>query len=76
MKEAVPFLRLPDGAVVAFWYHSPSPAIVLIGGHGESKVIAQDFDNFLKGIGASALGCLSSMSPSALSVCLGLQESQ
>jgi hypothetical protein len=55
-KEAVPFLRFPDGGLVAFWYHSASPAIVHIGAHGELKVIAHDFDDFLKGIGARCSG--------------------
>lgn len=55
-KEAVPFLRLPDGGLVAFWYHAAPPAIVHIGGHGELKVIAHDFDDFLKGIGARCSG--------------------
>lgn len=56
MRKAVPFLKLPDGGVVAFWYHAESPAIVLIGAHGELKVIARDFDDFLKGIGAKCSG--------------------
>src|SRR5579864_8788323 len=56
MREAVPFLRLPDGGLVAFWYHSGSPAIVHIGAHGELKVIAHDFDDFLKGIGVRCSG--------------------
>lgn len=47
-KEAVPFLRLPDGGLVALWYVEPSPAVVHIGGHGELAVIARSFDDFLK----------------------------
>ena len=54
--EALPFLRLPDGGLVALWYHAAEPAVVHIGGHGELKVIASDFDNFLKGIGARSSG--------------------
>lgn len=56
VREAVPFLRLPDGGLVALWYHSGSPAIVHIGAHGELKVIAHDFDDFLKGIGVRCSG--------------------
>jgi hypothetical protein len=55
-KEAVPFLHLPDGGLVAFWYHAESPAIVHIGAHGELQVIAHNFDDFLKGIGAKCSG--------------------
>jgi hypothetical protein len=54
--EAVPFLRLPDGGLVALWYHAAEPAVVHIGGHGELKVVASDFDNFLRGIGARCSG--------------------
>jgi hypothetical protein len=55
-KEAVPFLRLPDGGLVALWYHAAEPAVVHIGGHGEMKVIASDFECFLKSIGARCSG--------------------
>ena len=55
-KEALPFLRMPDGGLVALWYHAAEPAVVHIGGHGELKVVASDFDNFLKGIGARCSG--------------------
>jgi hypothetical protein len=55
-KSALPFLRLPDGGLVALWYHAAEPAVVHIGGHGELKVVASDFDNFLKGIGARRSG--------------------
>lgn len=55
-KEALPFLRLPDGGLVVLWYHEAEPAVVHIGGHGELKVVASDFDNFLKGIGAQNSG--------------------
>jgi hypothetical protein len=55
-KEAVPFLRLPDGGLVALWYHAPEPAVVHIGGHGELKVIASDFGNFLKGFAGRCSG--------------------
>src|SRR5262249_33615554 len=55
-KEAVPFLHLPDGALVAFWYRTRSPAVVLIGAHGELQVLARNFDSFLKGVGAKQSG--------------------
>lgn len=45
--EAVSFLRLPDGASVALWYLEAKPAVVLIGGHGELRVVARSFDDFL-----------------------------
>ena len=55
-KEAVPFLSLFDGGLVAFWYHDAVPAIVHIGSEGERKVVARDFDDFLKGINAKCCG--------------------
>jgi hypothetical protein len=55
-REAVPFFRLPDGGLVALWYHGSSPAVVHIGGHGELQVLATDFDNFLKGLAARCSG--------------------
>jgi hypothetical protein len=55
-KEVVPFLHLPDGGLVAFWYHATSPAIVYISGHGELRVIARDFDNFLRGLNTRSTG--------------------
>jgi hypothetical protein len=54
--EAVPFLQLPDGALVALWYHAAVPAVVLIGAHGELKVVARDFDDFLKAVAARSSG--------------------
>jgi hypothetical protein len=56
VKEAVPFLRMPDGGLVALWYHADEPAVVHIGSHGELKVVASNFDNFLKGINARSSG--------------------
>jgi len=56
MREAVPFLRLPDGGLVVLWYHAKSPAIVHIGGHGERRVIAGHFDDFLRGINSKRSG--------------------
>lgn len=50
MNDAVPFLRLSNGGVVALWYDSVEPAIVHIGAHGELQVIASNFDDFLRGI--------------------------
>jgi hypothetical protein len=55
-EEAVPFLRLPDGGLVALWYHAAEPAVVHIGAHGELQVIAADFENFLKSIGPRCSG--------------------
>lgn len=55
-KEALPFLHMPDGTLVALWYHAAEPAVVLIGAHGDSKVVASDFNNFLKGIGSRSSG--------------------
>lgn len=55
-KEAVPFLRLSDGGLVAFWFCEASPAIVHIGGHGELKVLARSFDDFLKATGQRCSG--------------------
>src|SRR5262249_14781253 len=55
-KEAVPFLRLPDGGLVALWYHAAEPTVVHIGAHGELKVVASDFDDFLEAVGARCSG--------------------
>jgi hypothetical protein len=55
-NDAVPFLRLPDAGLVAFWFYAASPAIVHIGAHSELEVIAPDFDDFLKAIGARCSG--------------------
>ena len=55
-KEAVPFLHLGDGSYLAFWFHAPSPAIVLFGSEGERRVVAEDFDNFLKGLNSRVTG--------------------
>jgi hypothetical protein len=43
-----PFLRLSDGGLIALWYRTESPAVVHIGGHGESAFLAPDFDEFLR----------------------------
>jgi hypothetical protein len=56
MREAVPFLRLGDGGLVVLWYHAESPAVVHIGGHSERRVIARDFDDFLRGINSRRSG--------------------
>lgn len=56
MEEAVPFLELPDGGLIALWYHAPSPAVIHIGGHGELQVIAHDFDDFLIALAAKRSG--------------------
>ena len=55
-EEAIPFLRMPDGALVALWYCDASPAVVHIGGHGEMEVIACSFDDFLKACAARCSG--------------------
>ncbi|MBW2457719.1 MAG: hypothetical protein JRI68_24660, partial [Deltaproteobacteria bacterium] len=55
-KEAVPFIRLPDGGLVAFWLYGSSMPIVHIGGHGELEVIAVDFEHFLKAINTKSTG--------------------
>lgn len=55
-KEAVPFLRLPDGGLVALWYCDPSPAVVHIGAHGELQVLARDFDDFLRALAVKRSG--------------------
>jgi hypothetical protein len=55
-KEAVPFLRLSDGGVIAFWFVAQSPAIVHLGSEGELDVIARDFEEFLKAINARCSG--------------------
>jgi hypothetical protein len=55
-ESAVPFINLPDGAVVALWYHAASPAVVHIGAHGERGVVARDFEDFLKGLAAGSCG--------------------
>ena len=56
LEQAVPFIRLRDGGLIALWYHVTKPAVVHIGGHGELSVIASNFDNFLKAIKAKCTG--------------------
>jgi hypothetical protein len=48
-NEAVPFLRMGEGSIVALWYYDVSPAVVLLGSEGELIVVARSFDDFLKG---------------------------
>jgi hypothetical protein len=55
-EEAVPFLRLPDGGLAALWYRESEPAVVHIGGHGELKVLARTFDDFLKALAVRRSG--------------------
>lgn len=55
-EQAVPFLRLSDGGLIALWYHQPSPAVVHIGGHGELQVLARSFVDFLKALNARCIG--------------------
>lgn len=55
--ELVPFVQVADGSLVALWYATAPPAIVLVGAHGESpRVIAKDFPNFLRSISTSQTG--------------------
>lgn len=56
LEEAVPFLRLPDGGLVVFWYREASPAVVHIGAHGELQILAHDFDDFLRAVGERCSG--------------------
>ena len=55
-REVVPFLHLWDGALVAFWYREPSPAVVCIDHDGLPKVVAGTFDDFLLRINAKRTG--------------------
>jgi len=55
--ELVPFLQIADGSLVAMWYTTDPPAIVIIDAHGQSPlVVAKDFPNFLRSISASQTG--------------------
>lgn len=50
LVELVPFLRLGDGGVVAFWLGknaSASAAIVHLDSEGQNQVVAANFDDFL-----------------------------
>lgn len=45
--QLLPFLRLPDGGFVAFWFRSPSkPLVVWLSSEGESEVIARSWRDF------------------------------
>jgi hypothetical protein len=55
-ETAVPFLHLPDGGLVVLWYQQACPAVVHIGGHGELRVVARDFDDFLRAVMARCTG--------------------
>lgn len=55
--ELVPFLRIADGSLVALWYITEPPAIVVVGAHGEGpRVVAKDFANFLRSLSACQTG--------------------
>jgi hypothetical protein len=47
-QHLVPFVALGDGGILAFWFHSPSVPVVFLGGEGEKRVIAIDFEQFVK----------------------------
>lgn len=55
-SEALPFLRTSTGGIVALWYHTHEPCVVLFGDEGELIVLASDFDNFLKGVASKQSG--------------------
>ncbi|MEM8666715.1 MAG: hypothetical protein AAGG48_04320 [Planctomycetota bacterium] len=47
-SDVVPFLRLPDGGLVAFWFAAPrKPAIVHIGSEGDANIVAANWSDFL-----------------------------
>ena len=43
----VPFLRLGDGGVVAFWFAARQPVVVHFDSEGGRRVVAASFDDFL-----------------------------
>ncbi|MGB1253521.1 MAG: hypothetical protein ACPG8W_23115 [Candidatus Promineifilaceae bacterium] len=55
-QEAVPFLRLSDGGLIAFWFCDGFTPIVHIGAHAELKVLATDFGRFLTAINQEETG--------------------
>lgn len=55
-KETVPFLRLAKGGLVAFWFGQAPPAVVSIDTRGELRVIARDFDDFLRSLHGRCTG--------------------
>lgn len=56
-QEMVPFLHIADGSLVAMWFGSDPPAVVLIDSHGERpRIVAKDFPNFLRALSASKTG--------------------
>ncbi len=46
-EDGYPFLLLGDGAMVALWFASKSPSVVLIDAHGEHRVVSANFDEFV-----------------------------
>ncbi len=55
--ELVPFIRVADGTLVAIWFGTEPPAIVVLGAHGESpRIVAKDLPDFLRLISASKTG--------------------
>lgn len=57
-KEAVPFIRAGSGGLVTLWYHDDDvdPAVVYFGTEGGKRVVAVNFDEFLKAIAAQSTG--------------------
>lgn len=54
--EALPFLKTPGGEHLALWYHASEPAVILFGKEGVVKVVALNFDEFLKGAACGLTG--------------------
>ncbi len=55
LNDMVTFLRVGDGGLVGLWYREAEPAIALIGAHGDSKVLADNFHIFREYVGEPSL---------------------
>lgn len=50
------FLGLPDGSLLALWYHDAEPAVVLLGSEGELTTVAVTFRAFLDKLARAETG--------------------
>jgi hypothetical protein len=52
-----PFIGLPDGGMVGFWFDRPAaPAVVHLGSEGERRLLALSWDQFLAKLAAGKTG--------------------
>ena len=64
-KVVVPFAKFSDGDLLALWYRDNQTPIIAIPGHAEPRLVAIDFENFLRAVNCRQTGMpdLDSASP-------------